>query len=340
MSVKDWACYSYLDSGHSLTWVWGQEYPWNVLQYRPTAGTLPDFVAALLIFGHADKDPVLLPPSELSQFGLDFTMKSLWVITPADGRATITQTVDYYTATQKLDTTNLTCSISDGAQFKTDLGTVAAPLDLCLYGLDPIGADQQGSAIIGFTRRQFLVPPPEGPAAGAAPVPPAPPARPATDPVKFRALSASNNLLIDDTTTYPSASSAGFSASDTALTAMVTDDCPLTMRVSFKVTDTDQVYKLFLKHWKLAGRDVRLDIVVNGEQGSDIAVYVTAAEAEGGEGNLSTITLRDLNYGSVDYHDYLQLGLNTIDITLSLASGEKAAQGCTYQCRAISVERA
>ena len=35
MSVKDWACYSYLNPENtSPRWVWGQEYPWNVLIYN------------------------------------------------------------------------------------------------------------------------------------------------------------------------------------------------------------------------------------------------------------------------------------------------------------------
>src|SRR5204863_4504472 len=57
MSLKDWACYTYIDEIPSLTWVWGQEYPWDVIRYQPNGGQLPKFVSQLLWDGTQ-----LLPP--------------------------------------------------------------------------------------------------------------------------------------------------------------------------------------------------------------------------------------------------------------------------------------
>ena len=335
MSVKDWACYSYLHElaardpkvdpavpGSSLTWTWGQEYPWNVLQYRGMGGTLPGFVTALLWDGAQ-----VLPPSQLSQFGLDFTMKSVWLVRPPDGMATLIQSLSYYTATHQEGNATI--------NYLGDFTHPSEPLDLCQYGLDPIvSEDGSPAAIIGFIPRQFLVPPSPVDENGKIGAP-------------FRIISTSNNLLIDDTTSYrirdltPADKGAGFDAKETSLTATLSEHCPsLTMTVFFKVTDTDRPYKLFLKHWKAPDANgVRLTITVNGDDKNAISLYVDAPEAEGGESNLSSIMLRDLSYGSIDYHDYLSLGVNEIVITISPIK-EGAPSGCAYQIRAISIERA
>jgi len=326
MSVKDWACYSYLGAAPSVTWVWAQEYPWNVVQYRGDQGTLPDFVSALLCDGKQ-----LLPPSQLSQFGIDFTMKSGWIVPADDSTTVIRHSLDYYTATHLLVSGN---SVSAQINEKQTFTYQSPRLDLCRYALDPLlNTDSSPSAIIGFVPRQFLVPPVPATAAPA-------------DPEPFKIISTGNNLLITDTTDYasdhltPADAGAGFAAAETALTAAFTDNCTsLTMSVNFKLLDTGTAYKLFMKHWKSSDTGVRMTIVVNGDQDNQIVLYIDALEAEGGESNLSSITLRDLSFGSTDYHDYLQLGLNQLDITLTpITSGNPGK--CGYHLRALSIEEA
>jgi hypothetical protein len=326
MSVKDWACYSYLGADPSVTWVWAQEYPWNVIQYRGDAGILPGFVSALLYDGNQ-----LLPPSQLSQFGIDFTMKSGWIVPADDSTTVIEHSLDYYTATHQVISNAVSAQINK----KKQTFTYQSPgLDLCRYALDPLlNTDSAPSAIIGFVPRQFLVPP-------------VPATADPSDPVPFKIISTGNNLLITDTTDYANDhltsadAGAGFAASETALTAAFTDNCTsLTMSVNFKLLDTDTAYKLFMKHWKSSDTGVRMTIVVNGDQDSQIVLYIDALEAEGGESNLSSIALRDLSFGSTDYHDYLQLGLNQLDITLTpLSSGNPSK--CGYHIRALSIEEA
>ena len=65
-----------------------------------------------------------------------------------------------------------------------------------------------------------------------------------------------------------------------------------------------------------------------------IVKYVDALEAEGGENNLLSIALRNQGYGTVDYHDYLQLGMNKFQITIT-----PMGKDCGYQIRAISIEK-
>lgn len=343
MTVKDWACYTSLDPDDStVTWIWGQEYPWNVLQYRNNNNTasivLPNFVNPLLYDGTQ-----LLPPSQLSQFGLDFTMKAAWIVQSTESLS-LTHQIQYFTATHQLNGTSVSAAINAPISF-----TVTTPaLDLCAYGLDPIHAGSSvNTAIIGFIPRRFLV----------APAPAQATAGQITLPTPFTIISVSNNLLIRDTTDYTGLQAtdagAGFSASATALIATVTANCkspatpnpksPVTpkspslqMTLTFKVNDAESGYRLYLKHWKSTATCVVLTIVINGDAENAIVKHVDALEAEGGENNLLSISLRNLNYGSVDFHDYLQLGLNTIDIRVA-PDGD--ATECGYQVRAVSIER-
>ena len=338
-AVKDWGCNAYVDvSNTTPTWVWGQEYPWNVLLYNYTNEnnpqatsviTLPQFVNALLV----DKTQAL-PPSQLSQFGIDFSMKAMWIIEPTvSSEVTIAQNMQYYTANHSFIDGGQTPPVGS-ASINAAIAFAIAPitLDLCLLGLDPVaklGASAtSASGIIGFLPQKFFI----APAALTASAPAIP----------FKILATTNNLLISDTTTYPAPSTqdacAGFAARDTGLTASFTLHCQtLQLSIQFKVADPDNHYTLYLKHWKNASKGVKLDFVINGHSKSSLIKYVDSREAEGGENNLLSITLRNLDFSSVDFHDYLQLGLNTIDMIITPIDSDFAASG--YQIRAISVER-
>jgi hypothetical protein len=346
MTVKDWACYSYLGLPDDTTvppsitpnlttvnWVWGQQYPWDVIQFRYSQGqgatapvTLPNFVTQLLYDGTQ-----LFPPSQLAQFGIDFTMKAVWRVKPQDAAVvSFTHAIGYLTATHSLNGQDVEAAFGSAVDFPV---YTSPALDLCLYGLDPLGpASGSSSAIVGFIPRRFLV----------APVAAALDQGTIVDPTPFTILSAGNNLLVQDTTAYAGLTTAdvnaGFTASPTALTATFTQHCTtLQLTVSFKVTDTVSEYWLFIKHWKTGATGVVLTITINGDAGSAITQYVDAEEAEGGQDNLLSLSLRDLNYGSIDYHDFLTLGLNTITVAMAPIGGDYGSSG--YQVRAVSVER-
>lgn len=336
MTVKDWACYSYLDPGDTTpTWIWGQEYPWDVIQFRNQNGglniELPMFIQSLLSDGLQP-----LPPSQLSLFGVDFTMKSVWIVDPADtDTASITHQMQYYTASHQLNSTNLVATISAPLSFSY----TSPAIDLCVYGLDPIlHINANNVAIIGFIPNKFITLPAAAAIHSAAIV----------APVPFKIISSNNNILIQDTTPYSSAltisdAGAGFAASETALIANFTPNCTsLQITLNFKVIDTINNYMLFMKHWKTGTTGVMLTILLNDDitaanPANPIVKYVDASEAEGGENNMLSLALRNLNYGSVDYHDFIQLGLNTIQITITPIGG--AYNDCGYQIRAISIEK-
>jgi hypothetical protein len=347
MSVKDWACNAYLDTGTSSpTWVWGQEYPWNVLQYRDDDGasniTLPSFVEALL---YDTATSQVLPPSALSQFGIDFTMSAVWTVKPAAGAGsvTLTHSINYFTATHQtsgtastvngqLNQVGPTITPSGGAAYIGPFTYSTPALDLYTYGLDPIQSDDgRAAAAVGFVPSRFLVKPVPATVSGTT----------VTGPTPFVMLSEANNLLVQDATIYGTLTSsdagAGFTPSVTALAAAFTKNCAaLTMKLSFKVVDPVRSYRLYMKHWMTGTVGVTLTFVVNGDTDNPIVKHVDALESEGGENNLLAISLRNLNYGSADYHDYLKLGRNTIEITLSPIGASPAE--CGYQVRAISIE--
>jgi len=337
-SVKDWASYAYTDDTNStINWVWGQEYPWNVLQYRHSESggnsgdnevTLPDFVKDQLY----DADGgILLPPSMLSQFGIDFSMKAAWLISfspnPSSTKVKFDHNLALYTATHKLDNSD-SLSASINSPLNSDIST--SNIDLCLYGLDLITeSGATSSAVVGFLPSKYLVQP-------------QPFSSSKKSAANFRILSLNNNLLIEDITDYSSCGSgddgAGFSAADTALLATFTQNCQsLTFQVSFKVIDTVSDYYLYFKHWILDSEEVLMTITVNGDTDNTFVKLVNAQEAEGGQNNILEIALRHLNFGSIDYHDHLQLGINTVQVQL-VPNNPKIVETAGYQLRALSVE--
>ena len=306
MSIKDWGAYAYLDAGCTTpTWVWGQEYPWDVIQYRycPTdnAVALPAFVTDRM-FDELNGQTLVFPPSQLSLFGVDFTMKAVWQIQlPAaleEQAVTVDHTLQYLTASHGYGGDPAAAFVTlDPAPMGFSI--TSPSLDLTLLGLDAItsGAAQNG-AVIGFIPSKFVVPPAEGAA--------------------FKILSDANNLQI---------TGAGFDAPMTTTFAAA-----VTLSIQFKVLDGDTQYALFMKHWKTGPTGCTLSFVFNGDTANPVIRHVDAAEGDGGEENLTTISLRNRDYTSIDYHDYLVKGLNTIDVTITADRS-----GAGYLLRALAI---
>ncbi len=121
------------------------------------------------------------------------------------------------------------------------------------------------------------------------------------------------------------------------------------LTVLFKVLDREADYDLAMKHWITGRRPATVSIWVNPDptitlpqvlaSTPTIRRYVTEHEGEGGDDNLTMISLRSLGFGAVDYHDYLVLGLNRIVIEVgpSADSADPAGTGDIYVLRALSV---
>ncbi|MBP2847806.1 hypothetical protein [Dickeya oryzae] len=288
MSVKDWSSYSQLDSSAvSPSWVWGQGYPWDVILYNQQASDgsiqLPTFVQNLLV----SDGYYVLPPSELSLFGIDFTMNASWVFeavedTTFDDSLTFTHDSTYFTASHELTAADkLRATLQTENQASNASNTVEIS-SLSAFALNPLGLEVSGGSI-GFTAHTFLVPPTT-----------------ATEP--FKIVSTQNNIQVTGT---------GF-------TAGLTTDFSVTptLDVIFKVSDTTVDYAFHLMHWigNQSG-GCALTWTINDKYSG--VILVSAPEGQGGEGNISTIELRNSDYSSISFHDYLVVGTNTLHIEIA-----------------------
>ncbi|GGG62513.1 hypothetical protein [Epilithonimonas arachidiradicis] len=343
MSMKDWGAYSLVNPlTKNPSWTFGQEYPWDVIECRKTNGktypnpdpkyaylteiVIPSSMSARLYDGVS-----LYPPSQLAMFGINFMMKSVWLVTlddNSDDELELNHDILFFRGAHCLND-NITVS-AYLEKNPTMLQTVPpnaliTKIDLPIMGLDVLGNPVK-SGIIGFVPNKFTVNPVPG--TDVAP------------PIPFKIISGSNNLLIKDTTTYPlNCGLGGFSVSETALSTVFSVNCTsLTMSLFFKITDNVNDYTLYIKHWKTGSIGIMLTFIINGQEDNKITKYVDAQEAEGGENNLLSIALRNQNFSSVDYHDYLQLGLNLIDIKIELIGSDYIA-GNGYAIRAVSIEK-
>lgn len=295
MSVKDWSAYSYLNENSiAPTWVWGQSYPWDVIQYNYSLDepyiVLPDFVKQrMLVNGQ------VMPPSELSLFGLDFSMQASWTIDYNDGittdeTVTISNLIQYFTASHESEDKKILKarleSTADARQSSFDSDV----LDLSLYALNPIHPHQGGTtgAYIGFEANPFTY-------------------APSTESSTFKIVSPANNLQVKGK---------GFDAS---ITTDLTSDTSIT--INFKVVDVTIDYSLVFMHW--IGEDsgaVNLNWMVNDQWNGTL--MVDDQKGEGAENNLSHLNLRNTDFTSLNFHDYLQLGLNEVVINFSAVDKE------------------
>jgi len=315
MTVKDWASYAFLDSAkQTLSWVWGQEYPWNVIDYRNLQATAPQIDMPPFVGKRLWDGTFLYPPSELSQFGVDFVATARWIFTLEGDAATTDEIVafdhaiTYWQGTHDSKGASLVIAAANKA-----VDTVS--LNLPLLALDPILATgSRNGAIVGFVKGEFIC----APASNGAP---------------FRAKSGANTLYV---------TGSGFDApatNDTVLSASaVTAAAPAQTTLYFKVTDELVELALHLKHWKLTDAGCVVTILVNepdpAHPVSPIVRHVDARESGSGTDNLTSVTLRSKDYTSNDFYDYLVVGLNTVTITVTPAEGQTTAG---YALRAVAI---
>lgn len=309
MSIKDWGSYAQLGIGNpNVTWIWGQEYPWNVIQFNAYDNTasvvlLPEFVQQRLLDLSDPSAPVLYPPSELSTFGVDFVSSATWLITPAaptadDLKIVFTHALTLLSGKHVLQATGSDTSVAASLDLVHADAIPSVSIDLPLLALDPLSGTLP--AVIGFVPDQFAV-------------------APTSSGAEFAIAADANNLLVRGS---------GF-------TGVMTADFPAgagsaQMTVYFKVIDTSTDVNLSLKNW-VVGMPCLLTIVVNGQ--STLYRYVDAPETSGGADNITVVSLRYKNFASVNYCDFLQMGLNEVSITIT----PTAKTATTYQLLAIAV---
>jgi hypothetical protein len=316
MSIKDWGSYAFLDANkQNPSWAWGQEYPWNVISFRGTADqgktiSLPPYVQKQLCDG-----TFLYPPSQISQFGLDFVVHAKWIFYvdgqagPDDEQVSFDHTLTYWEGSHSSvgDPGKLTVvAVMEPMALAAKLETVT--LNLPVLSLEPITSTGIGNgAVVGFVQTEFIAPPSAN---------------------KFRLKSSANNLYISQGT--------GFDApadDDSVLTAEnISSSTPASLLVQFKITDPDIELTLHLKHWKTTPAGCALTIDVNGQS---IMRHIDSMNASGGTDNITSITLRTRDYTSPEYYDYLVMGLNVISVSIAPSV---SGSTCGYALRALAIQ--
>jgi hypothetical protein len=337
MSIKDWGSYASVNPFYTYpSWVFGQEFPWNAIECRYASqeeavnsyGQVPMCISASMKANLYDQ-VFLYPPSELSMFGLNFVMTASWRVYVEYGASTeitLNHFVDYYSASHTFSDGSVKVYMdlnSTKLEVEDETGKLVPPsitLDLNIMGLDPLGVNSD-AAIVGFIPSKFIPP-----VSGTAPA-----------PQTFKTISATNDLIIENTTDYSKGDISGFTVSQTCLTALWSDaqDFAYQITLFFKIIDSVNDYTLYIKHWLTKTTGVRLQVVVNGDTSNTITKYVDAIEGEGGDNNLLSIALRNLDFASIEYHDYLRLGLNSVTITMEPI--DQGWSSCGYQIRAVSI---
>jgi hypothetical protein len=312
MSIKDWSSYGYVPDELNPCWMWGQSYPWDVVQYNQDDGKggiiLPMFVQDRMRSVYGSDKFMVMPPSQLSLLGLDFTMKAAWLIEfnddpVMDESIAITSTVASLSATHLVK--------SDGTVFATlqsmsdaKTCTISSPkLDLSEYALAPIIFSENTHAAVSLSSGKFLVAP--------------------SDPSKeFKARSEDNNLLI---------TGKGFGGDMIAKFSS-----PVSFNLTFKIADTENEYALALLHARgQESPDCILTITINGNELQDVMVQDEKSKSP--NNNLSVLSLRNLNISDMNFHDYLKVGTNVIEIAVSHSKPE-GGQKPSYELIAAHIE--
>jgi len=312
MTLKDWAAAAVIQGdGKTVQWLWGQEYPWNAFKFRPlstgsTVVALPQYVIDVL---QPDAGKIVEPPSYLALFGFDFATTVTWLISvPLEAEVFPTLTFEHRLSlgrgSHQLDSNGTTLDVTLDV-VKPQLSTGLDPLDLDQFALDPIA--DSSDAIVGFWPSSFDLAP-----AGAS--------------SSFRITSPENNVCVRGT---------GFSE---PMQTDLSNGAKATLDIYFKILDPTEEYLLYLKHWKTDDAAVRLAFTT--PDGTTVWRHVDDSEGEGGENNLTAISLRNTDYSSTDYHDYLRLGLNHISVAISASTDDEAPGGssaCGYAIRALAI---
>ena len=317
MSIKDWGSYASIDlNNQNPTWLWGQEYPWNVLDFHNTDAD-GNVILPAAVQGRLYDGKQLYPPSQLSLYGVNFLATAKWLIqipesSLDDESLLINHSISYYTGTHQLKTdADKTTSFLASIDSQGNFSLPSSGLNLPILGLEPIlNSDTGNGAVIGFSPSEFLLPP----AANN----------------KFRIISAANNLY---------ATGEGFSSPPTpdgVLNTSFNEGNPVTLTLYFKVITTEQELSLHIKHWKTGNDGCVVNVSINGNP--LITRHVDAMNAGSGSDNITVITLRNTNYASEDYYNYITLGLNKIEISISNSKDEQSnITGGGYAIRALAI---
>ena len=286
MSVKDWSSYSKLGNNNKeVSWVWGQTYPWDVLNYNYAQEgnniNLPQFIQNRMLTSNS-----VLPPSELSLYGLDFTTQASWLVEFEDDIVedevlSLSHEIECYTASHGFLSSRVSASLDDSSQAKACQFS-SEPLNMSRYSLAPVEVYNADGASIVFKNNQFTY-------------------RPKTEADNFKIISANNELEV---------SGSGFA--ETMKSSLKNN---AKIEIYFKVDSNVSNYDLFIMHWLKDNKtSCNINWTINDKyKGSSV---VNAISDINGEDNMTKISLRSNNYSLLNSFDYLVMGLNKIELEI------------------------
>lgn len=286
MSVKDWSSYSKLGNNNKeVSWVWGQTYPWDVLNYNYAQESndinLPQFIQNRMLTSNS-----VLPPSELSLYGLDFTTQASWFVEfegdiVEDEILSLSHEIECYTASHGLLSSRVSASLDNSSQAKT-CNFSSKPLNMSRYSLAPVDVYNADGASIVFKNDEFTY-------------------RPETEADNFKIMSANNELEV-----------CGSGFMETMKSSLKNN---AKIEIYFKVDNNISNYDLFIMHWLKDNKTpCNINWTINDKyKGSSV---VNAISDLNGEDNMTKISLRNNNYSLLNSFDYLVMGLNKIELEI------------------------
>lgn len=332
MSVKDWSAFSSIKTtselsdnyqGEFIQWNWGQTYPWNIFEYKhkETASMieLPEDVVDRMLYTNcskigSEKDPknILLPPSDLSLFGIDFTMAAEWELTFPDNLVSIESltfghNIGVQLASHSKEPNSEGCDTLSATLLPESLTPInmKEPIDIGEYALVPLLEGQRIGSGIGFQKNLFDI-------------------SPIQSTSTFKIRSRGNDILVTGN---------GFNSVMTAKFETNYTGSGSTLNIAFKVADERTQYALILKHWKgSSGGDVVLTCNINNNK---TVINVTDNEGQGSSNNIDQLELRNFDLTSINFHDYLVRGWNEVKINILPLDNTDSSE---YTISALSVE--
>lgn len=318
MSMKDWNALGthftyHSDKNNSINeavgWFFSQAYPWNSFFVNYDVTNESNDYPRRVYLSNKEKDRLcdgtnVLPPSDFSLTGFNFLTKATFEVDPEKLTNSSLLNLGHKLSIvpaehEKTTEASVVASIYESIDFSTADGIIDT-INLPIVALSPL-LPKVHSSVIGFIHNDFIV-----------------------EPNKisgFEAVSASNNLYIKGV------KDGKFSICDLGL--MINQGFSK-LTIYFKILDTFDDYHLFLKHWKSDSSSTTLKIIVNENPVLDKVLLST--EGQGGQNNITEISLRNMSHASIDYHDYLQIGLNKIEIEVNVENNS------IYFLRALSIE--
>lgn len=317
MSIKDWGSYASVDAAlHSVKWFWGQQHPWDVFTYHNAGAdggiVLPPEIHELLYDRNENQ---VYPPSQLSTFGINFVSRASWVcqqpVGQPEGKLAFSHTVVMLTGHHGLtapETFRVQLTLDDVSEW------TSPDLDLAQLALDPvpiIGHPDQ--ATVGFVRSQFTFFAPASADASAD---------------QFSIRAPTNTLLVTGRGFHEPADN------DTALSATLTGASTATLTLFFKIASELDDLTLYLKQWKTTDNGCTLTVTIN--EHLPITRHIDSRDTGSGTDNIYRIMLRNTDYASPEFYDYLVMGLNRITVTIAAGPPDTHVSS-GYAVRAVAI---